>query len=52
MQVPTCRERWSESNNAGPGSYILGPELMLEGKETLLEENKASSIMLEFNFIF
>ena len=31
MQVPG-------SNNAGPGSDILGPELMSEGIETLLDK--------------
>ena len=39
------------SDNAGPGSYILGPELMSEGIETLLEKKKANDIMLQANFI-
>ena len=33
MQVPG-------SDNAGPGSDILGPELMSEGIKTLLEKRK------------
>ena len=44
MQVPG-------SDNAGPGSDILGPELMSEGKETLLEKKKANGIMLDSIFI-
>ena len=45
MQVPG-------SENAGPESDILGPELMSEGIETLLlKKNKANGIMLEANFI-
>ena len=47
MQVPG-------SENAGPGSDILGPELMSEGIETLLEKKKANGIMLEckkFSFL-
>ena len=40
------------SYNAGPGSDILGLELMSEGKETLLEKKKANGIMLRYNFIF
>ena len=40
MQVPG-------SDNAGPGSDILGLELMSEGIETLLEKKKANGIMLE-----
>ena len=44
MQVPG-------SDNAGPGSDILGPELMSEGKETLLEKMKANSTIFELNFI-
>ena len=39
MQIPG-------SDNAGIGSDILEPELMLEGKETLLEKKKANGIML------
>ena len=35
MQVPG-------GDNAGNGSYILGPELMLEEKETFLEKMKAN----------
>ena len=37
MQVPG-------SDNAGPGSDILGPELMSEGKETLLEKMTATAV--------
>ena len=44
MQVPG-------SDNAGPGSDILGPELMSEGKETLLEKRKANGTIFEMNFI-
>ena len=44
MQVPG-------SDNSGPGSDILWPELMLEGKETLLEKKKANRTMLGSNFI-
>ena len=44
MQVPG-------SDNAGPGSDILGLELMLEVKETLLKKKKANCIMLRSNFI-
>ena len=44
MQVP-------RSDNAGPGSDILGLELMYEGIETLLEKKKANDIMFGFNFI-
>ena len=44
MQVPG-------SNNAGPGSDILGPELMSEEKETLLEKMKATGRIFELNFI-
>ena len=44
MQVPG-------SDNAGPGSDILGPELMSEGKETLLEKMKANGTIFELNFI-
>ena len=36
MQVPG-------SDNAGPGSDILGPELMSQGKETLLEKKKQTA---------
>ena len=39
------------SDNAGPGSDILGPELMSEGIETLLEKKKANGIMFGSNFI-
>ena len=39
------------SDNAGPGSDILVPELMSEGIETLLEKKKAYGTMLESNFI-
>ena len=42
MQVPG-------SDDAGPGNDILGPELMSEGKETLLE--KKNDTMLRSNFI-
>ena len=38
-------------DNAGPGSDILGPELMLKGKETLIEKKKANGIILVSNFI-
>ena len=44
MQVPG-------SDNAGPGSDILGPELMSEGIETLLKKKKANGTMLGSNFI-
>ena len=44
MQVPG-------SDNAGPGGDILGPELLSEGIETLLEKKKATGIMLRPNFI-
>ena len=44
MQVPG-------SDNAGPGSDILGLELMSEGIETLLEKKKANGIMYGSNFI-
>ena len=44
MQVPG-------SDNAGPGNDILGPVLMSEGKETLLEKKKANGIMLDSIFI-
>ena len=44
MQVPG-------SDNAGSGNDILGPELMSEGIETLLEKKKADGIMLGSNFI-
>ena len=44
MQVPG-------SDNAGPGSDILGLELMLEGIETLLKEKKENGIMFGSNFI-
>ena len=40
------------SDNAGPRSDILGPELMSEGKETLLEKKKANGIILMSNLIF
>ena len=43
MQIPG-------SDNAGPGSDILGPELMSEGIETLLEKKIANGIMLGSNF--
>ena len=39
------------SDNAGPQSEILGPEMMSEGIETLLEKTKANCIMLACNFI-
>ena len=38
-------------DNAGPGSDILGPELMSEGKETVLEKMKANGTIFELNFI-
>ena len=44
MQVPG-------SDNADPGSDILWPELMSEGKETLLEKKKANGIILGCNLI-
>ena len=44
MQVPG-------SDNAGPGSDILWPELMSEGKETLLEKKKANDTKMGSNFI-
>ena len=34
-----------------PGADILWPELMSEGKETLLEKMKANGTLFEFNFI-
>ena len=34
-----------------PGGDILWPELMSEGKETLLEKMKANGTLFEFNFI-
>ena len=39
------------SDNEGPGSDILGLELMSEGIETLLEKKKANGIMLGSDFI-
>ena len=39
------------SDNAGPGSDIFWPELMSEGKETLLVKKKANRTMLGSNFI-
>ena len=44
MQVP-------ESDKSGPGSDILWPELMSEGKEALLEKKKANVTILRSNFI-
>ena len=44
MQVPG-------SDNAGPGCDILGPELMSEGKERLLEKKEANGIILGSSFI-
>ena len=44
MQVPG-------SDNADPGSDILWPELMPDGKETLLEKKKVNGTMLRYNFI-
>ena len=44
MQVPG-------SDNAGPGSDILWPELMSKGKETLLKKKKGNSTRLGSNFI-
>ena len=44
MQVPG-------SDNAGPGSDILGLELMSEGIETILEKKKANGIIFGSNFI-
>ena len=44
MQVPG-------SDNAGPGSDILGPEFMSEGKETLLEKMKANVTIFKLKFI-
>ena len=44
MQVPS-------GDNAGPVSDILRPELMLKGKETLLEKIKANATIYELNFI-
>ena len=43
MQVPG-------GGNAGPGSDILRPELMLEEKETFLEKMKANGTIYELNF--
>ena len=45
MQVPG-------TDNAGPGSDILGLEMMLEGLETVLEKKKANGITLRSKFIF
>ena len=39
------------SDNAGHGSHILWPELMSDGKETLLEKKEANSTILGSNFI-
>jgi len=39
------------SDNAGPGSNILWPELMSAGKEMLLEQKKINGTMLGSNFI-
>ena len=39
------------SDNAGPGSDILVPELMSEGIETPLEKKKANGNMLGSNYI-
>ena len=44
MQVPG-------SDNAGPGSDILGLELMSEGIEICLKKKKANGIMFWSNFI-
>ena len=44
MQVPG-------SDNAGPGSDILGLELMSEGIETLLKKKKANGIIFGSYFI-
>ena len=44
MQVPG-------DDNAGPVSDILRPELMLKGKETLLEKIKANGTIFELSFI-
>ena len=44
MQVPG-------SDNTGPGSDIWWPELMSEGKETLLEQKKVNGTVLGSNFI-
>ena len=44
MQVPG-------SDNAGPKSDILSPDLILQGKEKLLKKKKANDIMLGSNFI-
>ena len=45
MQVPG-------SDNAGPGSDILGLEFMSEGIATLLEKKKSNGIMFGSNFIY
>ena len=39
------------SDNAGPRSDILGPELMSEGIEIRLEKKKVNGIMFGSNFI-
>ena len=39
------------SHSAGASSDILGPELMSEGTEKLLEKKKPNGIILESNFI-
>ena len=44
MQVPG-------GENAGPGSDILGPELMSEEKETVFKKMKANGTIFELSFI-
>ena len=44
MQVPG-------GDNAGPGFYILWPELMSVGKETLLKKMKANGKIFGCNLI-
>ena len=46
MQVPGSDNAGPGRDNAGPGSDILWPELMSEGKETLLAKKKANVIMM------
>ena len=41
----------SESVKAGQASYILWPELISEGKDTLLKKKKANETKFKSNFI-
>ena len=51
MQVPEVIMQVPEVIMQVPGSDILGPELMSEGIETLLEKKKANGITFGSNFI-